>query len=265
MSGPDSVHPNRTYCSYSSLMGSDWELNFICCESNPLKCPVVSLIVIDAIVILGAIELYWSPILAFTFHLCFSAAKIRLEVTELCSVQIFQLRVAFCALSWMDLEFPSCQKKSSMSHSSSVHEEESGYDGPPLCVYSHHICCSLSLFGRNESKCYLHNLPSCYLQIYDVSITWNNCLMWLQSTVCFMYQLLIHRRSWENSPFVSYWAKAQLLVEEKMGHDGGFLWCKFVMGDEHNWLAEVKGGNQNIFSNHCSFKLTMDKSLWSVS
>lgn len=183
MSGPDSVHPNRTYCSYSSLMGSDWELNFICCESNPLKCPVVSLIVIDAIVILGAIELYWSPILAFTFHLCFSAAKIRLEVTELCSVQIFQLRVAFCALFWMDLEFPSCQKKSSMSHSSSVHEEESGYDGPPLCVYSHHICCSLSLFGRNESKCYLHNLPSCYLQIYDVSITWNNCLMWLQSFV----------------------------------------------------------------------------------
>lgn len=33
------------------------------------------------------------------------------------------------------------------------------------------------------------------------------------------------------------------------------------MGDEHNWLAEVKGGNQKIGANHCSSKLMMDKSL----
>lgn len=33
------------------------------------------------------------------------------------------------------------------------------------------------------------------------------------------------------------------------------------MGDEHNWLAEVKGGNQKIDANHCSFKLMVDKSL----
>lgn len=33
------------------------------------------------------------------------------------------------------------------------------------------------------------------------------------------------------------------------------------MGDEHNWLAEVIGGNQKVGANHCSFELMMDKSL----
>lgn len=33
------------------------------------------------------------------------------------------------------------------------------------------------------------------------------------------------------------------------------------MDNEHNWLTEVKGGNQKIGTNHCSFKLMMDKSL----
>lgn len=46
-----------------------------------------------------------------------------------------------------------------------------------------------------------------------------------------------------------------------MGHDGGSRWSKFVMDNEHNRLGEVKGGNQNIGANHCSFKLMMDKSL----
>lgn len=36
-------------------------------------------------------------------------------------------------------------------------------------------------------------------------------------------QLLIHWGSWENSSFVPYWVGAQLLVEQKMGHDEGFL------------------------------------------
>lgn len=27
------------------------------------------------------------------------------------------------------------------------------------------------------------------------------------------------------------------------------------MDNEHNWLAEVKGGNQKIGANHCSFKI----------
>lgn len=70
----------------------------------------------------------------------------------------------------------------------------------------------------------------------------------------------MHGASWENSHFVSYWA-AQLLVECKMGHDGDFLWSKFATADEHNWLTEVKGGNQEIDANRCSFKLMMDKSL----
>lgn len=46
-----------------------------------------------------------------------------------------------------------------------------------------------------------------------------------------------------------------------MGHDGGFFWSKFVTGDEHNWLAEVKGGNEKIDVDHCGFKLMMDKRL----
>lgn len=33
------------------------------------------------------------------------------------------------------------------------------------------------------------------------------------------------------------------------------------MDGEHNWLAEVKGGNQKIGASHCSCKLMTDKSL----
>lgn len=135
--------------------------------------------------------------------------------------------------------------------------------------------CSVCLFSLNESvmnqsgtseKPYIISLHItfkfmmlAFLPIIASHSASRGCLR--AGVVRLPYQRLMHRGSWENSRFVPYWARAQLLVERKMGHDEGFLWSKFVMDDEHNWLAEVKGGNQKIGANHCSFKLMMDKSL----
>lgn len=135
--------------------------------------------------------------------------------------------------------------------------------------------CSLCLFSFNESEInqsdtfkkpniiFLHiTFKFMMLELLQMIVSNSDSCGCLRMVVFRLpYQLLMHWGSWENSRFVPYWARAQLLVERKMGHDEGFLWSKFVMDDEHNWLTEVKGGNQKICANHCSFKLMMDKSL----
>jgi len=59
-------------------------------------------------------------------------------------------------------------------------------------------------------------------QIYDVSnmkvITSNSA-----SELYSWFALPALNTGGENSSFVPYWTEAQLLVEGKMGHDGGFL------------------------------------------